>query len=97
MLTYALCLSNLARSNVSALGNYEHDQATSDIERKAKDEKLNFAVNLLCRASGVFRHLSDVLLPEWERTGISPAARPPDITQPVASALAKYKPSLPLS
>jgi len=89
LLTYGLCLSNLARSNVAALGSYEHEESTSDVERKAKDEKLNFAVNLLCRASGVFRHLSEEVLPEWERTGISPAARPPDITQPVTSALAK--------
>lgn len=90
LLTYAFALSNLARSTVGTLGNYERERAISDIERKAKDERLNFAVTLLCRASGVFRHVSERVLPEWAKYGSSEAARPPDVTQEVTSALSKY-------
>ena len=92
ILTYGFALSNLALSTVASLGSYERERAISDVERRAKDEKLNFAVTLLCRASGIFRHLSEVVLPEWERhaNGSSPLSRPPDVTIEVTSALSKW-------
>ncbi|OCB87336.1 hypothetical protein A7U60_g5475 [Sanghuangporus baumii] len=89
LLTYSFVLSNLARSTVASLGNYESERTISDSERKAKDEKLNFAVTLLCRASGIFKYLSETALPEWEKSGSSPHSRPPDVTQQVTNALSK--------
>ncbi|THH07140.1 hypothetical protein EW145_g3583 [Phellinidium pouzarii] len=89
LLTYAFALSNLARSTVAALGRYEHERTISDAVRKKKDEKLNFGVSLLCRASGVFRYLSETVLPDWDKNGASAHSRPLDVTQEVISALAK--------
>ncbi|KAL0956836.1 hypothetical protein HGRIS_002948 [Hohenbuehelia grisea] len=92
LLTYAFALSNMARAAVGALGAYEHDRAISDVERKAKDEKLSFAVNLLCRASGVFQFISETALLEWENSrdgGTVGLPRPPDLTREVTTALAK--------
>ncbi|TDL26176.1 hypothetical protein BD410DRAFT_716479 [Rickenella mellea] len=89
LLTYAFALSNLARSTVAALGNYEHQRAISEVERKAKDEKLNFSVTLLCKASGIFAHISEHLLPEWDKNGGSVINKPPDLTPEVTSALSK--------
>ena len=89
LLTYAFALSNLARSNIAALGKYEIERGTSKTDREVKDEKLNFAITLLCRASGVFQYLSDTVLPEWDRVGTSPGIRPPDITPGVTTALSK--------
>lgn len=88
VLTYAFTLSNLARSTVASLGNYERERAISDIERKAKDEKLNFAVMLLCRASGAFKYLSEKVLPEWDKVDSS-SHRPPDVSLEVTNALSK--------
>lgn len=97
LLTYAFALSNLARSSVSSLGQYERERGISDIERKAKDEKLNFAVSLLCRASGIFSHISERVLVDWDKHDLSTTAstsnvssRPPDLSREVTSALAKY-------
>ncbi|KAH9171173.1 hypothetical protein EDB89DRAFT_2114591 [Lactarius sanguifluus] len=88
LVTYGFALSNLARLNVAALGSYERERGISDVERKAKDEKLGFAVAQFCKASGVFEHVSTVALSNAEQitqleehTG-SPA-RPPKITSPV--------------
>ncbi|TFY76996.1 hypothetical protein EWM64_g7016 [Hericium alpestre] len=91
LLTYGFALSNLARMSVVALGQYEYERGISDIERKAKDEKLGFAINLLCKASAVFAYVGDEILVEAEKTpgwlhGIS---RPPELSQEVASALSK--------
>ena len=84
-------MSNLAYSIVTSVGIYEHDRAISDTDRKVKDEKLNVAVDFLCRASGIFSYISDTVLPEWETTRGSPPgfAKPPDVTREVTSALAK--------
>lgn len=92
LLTYGFALSNLAYSIVTSVGIYEHDRAISDADRKSKDEKLNVAVDFLCRASGIFTYISDTVLPEWETSrGNSPGfAKPPDITREITSALAKY-------
>lgn len=94
LLTYAFALSNLARSSVASLGAYERERGISDIERKAKDEKLNFAVTLLCKASGIFSHISEDVLVDWDKSisqSTSPdTARPPDLSREVNAALAKY-------
>lgn len=92
LLTYAFAISNLARSTVLSLGTYEAERAISDTERKAKDEKLNFAVTLLCKASGIFTYISDTTLLEWEnsRAAGSPSInKPPDLIREVNTALAK--------
>lgn len=89
--TYAFALCNLARANVAALGAYEHERTLSETERKAKDDKLNFAVTLLCKASGVFQHLADVVVAEWETSAAGASSqRPTELTREVALALAKY-------
>jgi hypothetical protein len=62
LLTYGFALSNLARLNFAALGTYECECGISNVERKAKDEKLCFAITLLCRASGLFGHISTTAL-----------------------------------
>jgi hypothetical protein len=92
LLTYAFALSNLARLNVAALGTYERERGISDVERKAKDEKLGFAVTLLCRASGLFEHVSTTALSGTEQTPgrKSNRARAPELCKEVASALSKY-------
>ncbi|KAF8971099.1 BRO1-like domain-containing protein [Flammula alnicola] len=91
LLTYAFALSNLAQSIVTSVGIYEHDRAISDADRKAKDEKLNVAVDFLCRASGIFTFISDTVLPEWETNRTSPPGfqRPPDLSRETNCALAK--------
>lgn len=94
LLTYAFAISNLARSVVTSLGVYEWERGISDVERKAKDEKLNFAVTLLCRASGLFSHISEQVLLDWDRQRAAEPAtadvsRPPDLSREVNSALAK--------
>jgi hypothetical protein len=95
LLTYGFCLSNLARATVAALGAYEAQASLSEIDRKAKDDKLAFAVALLCRASGVFQHVSDVVVGRWEAAvNASPSGtllqvRPPELTREVPLALSK--------
>lgn len=88
LLTYALALSNFARVTVASLGSYEYDRAISEIERKAKDEKLNFAVTMLCRASGIFTYVSEKVLLDWDK-GEGASVRPPDLRKEVNAALAK--------
>ncbi|KAH9485087.1 pH-response regulator protein palC [Psilocybe cubensis] len=91
LLTYAFALSNLAHSIVASVGLYELDRAISDLERKSKEDKLNVAVDFICRASGVFTFISDSVLPEWESSRGSPPGfhRPPDLSREVISALSK--------
>ena len=94
-LTYAFALSILSRTVVHSLGAYERDRAISDADRKAKDEKLQFAVTLLCKAAGVFEHISKECIQEWERERERVVAagmtcpRPPDLTREVVVALSK--------
>jgi hypothetical protein len=91
LLTYGFALFNLARLNVVALGTYERERGISDVERKAKDEKLGFAVTLFCKASGFFEHVGTTVLsgaeqtPGWQ-TGRS---RPPELSKEVSLALSK--------
>jgi hypothetical protein len=92
LLTYAFAFSNLAHVIVDSVGNYEQDRAITEAERQAKEEKVNVAVDFLCRASGIFTFLSDTLLPEWETSRVSPPNfhRPPDLTREVSNSLAKF-------
>ena len=91
LLTYAFALSNLAQSNVESVGSYETDRAISESERKAKDDRLNVAVDFLCRASGIFAYIGETTLSEWEthRASSPGFAKPPDVTREVVDALAK--------
>jgi hypothetical protein len=93
LLTYAFALSNLAFSVVLSLGDYEHEAAISDSERKSKDEKLNHAVTFLTKASGLFTFVSDSALPDWEKSqgSVAPGfVRPPELMREVNTALSKY-------
>ncbi|KAH8806853.1 hypothetical protein DL96DRAFT_1629933 [Flagelloscypha sp. PMI_526] len=68
LLVQGFTLSNYARTIVTSLGAYEHDRAIRDAERKSKDDSLNFAVDLLRRASGAFAFISETVLPQWENS-----------------------------
>ena len=92
LLTYGFALFNLARLNVVALGTYERERGISDVERKAKDEKLGFAVTLFCRASGIFEHVGTTVLSGAEQTpGLRQTgrSRPPELSKEVSLALSK--------
>ncbi|KAG8990927.1 hypothetical protein FRB90_001546 [Tulasnella sp. 427] len=90
LLTLAYAYSNLSSVILAAIGLYELERTISDAERKAKDEKLNFAANLLARASGVYEHLAEKVLPEWDKaTGATKIERPPELAKVVVTALAK--------
>ncbi|KAI9067272.1 hypothetical protein FKP32DRAFT_1563968 [Trametes sanguinea] len=95
LLTYAFSLSNLARAVVHSLGHYETERGVSDADRKAKDERLTFAVTLLCKAAGIYEHVGKECLAEWERErdrvvsiGMS-CPRPPDLSREVVVGLSK--------
>ncbi|CAE6416711.1 unnamed protein product [Rhizoctonia solani] len=83
----AYALSNLAAASVASLGTYERDRALPDADRRAKDEKLTFAVKLLCRAAGIFTHIAQVVIPELGKGVGGP--RPPELREDIANALAK--------
>ncbi|KAK7048199.1 BRO1 domain-containing protein [Favolaschia claudopus] len=91
LLTYAFALSNRARSKVSGLGAYERDRAISDADRKAKDNELAVAVDLFCRASGIFSYIGETVLVDWENSIQASTAftKPPDLSREVNNALAK--------
>ncbi|KAG7098268.1 hypothetical protein E1B28_000230 [Marasmius oreades] len=91
LLTYAFVISNLARTIVASLGDYELDRAITEKERESKDERLKHAADFLSRASGIFAYISETVLVEWEHspTSTSKFVRPPDLTKEVNSALAK--------
>ncbi|EIN11496.1 hypothetical protein PUNSTDRAFT_131661 [Punctularia strigosozonata HHB-11173 SS5] len=86
-----IALSNLARATAAALGAYDRSRALSEQERRVKDDKLNFAVTLLCRASGVFAYVSEAVLPQWEEgiAGKPGISRPPDLNREVTIGLSK--------
>ncbi|KAG1847433.1 hypothetical protein C8R48DRAFT_837134 [Suillus tomentosus] len=91
LLTYAFALSNFARVTVASLSSYEYDRAISEIERKAKDEKLNFAVTMLCRASGIFStYVSEKVLLDWDK-GEGASVRPPNLRKEVNAVLANLR------
>lgn len=90
LLTYAFTLSNLARTIVLSLGDYEHERHITDIERRSKDDKINFAVNLLSRASGVYLHITEVVLPQCQTVNAEMCRRIPDLNKDVITALSQY-------
>ncbi|KAK0567947.1 hypothetical protein OC844_000037 [Tilletia horrida] len=90
LLLSATALSNLATSIIAALGTaYERDRSLSDTQRRAKDDKLKTAADLLCRASGIFDYLASSFIPSWENAVGRIDPRPPETTQELARALAK--------
>lgn len=92
LLTYAFALSNLALVTVNSVGNYEQQRAITEANRKAKEDKLNVALQFLCRASGIFTYLGDTVLQEWEtgRASSPNSPKPPDLSRDVNNALAKF-------
>lgn len=96
LLTYAFALSNLARAVVTSLGQYETERGISEAERKAKDERLGFAITLLCKAAGLFEHIAKEVMADWDAArdralaaGI-PCPHPPDLSREVLIGLNKY-------
>lgn len=95
LLTYGFALSNLARASVLSLGVYETDRGVSDVERRAKDDKLGFAVTLLCKAAGVYEFVAKEVMVQWdaarERAGAAGMAcpHPPDLSREVLIGLSK--------
>jgi len=75
---------------VYTLGIYERDLGVSEAERKRGDDQINSAADTLCKAAGVFKHLAEVVIPEWEASPASPKTRPPELTRDVTAALAKW-------
>ena len=93
VLAYGYCLSNLAHCVAISLGDYERDQAIMGTELKANDERLNFAVTLLCKASGIFEYVAKTVLGRWElerRTVKSVHINPPELSREVAIGLSRY-------
>ncbi|MBW0518350.1 hypothetical protein O181_058065 [Austropuccinia psidii MF-1] len=91
LFTLALALSNHSNFVVSSLGSYEFG---SDASRRSGDEKLNLAVDGLCRASGLLEFLSRETIPDWEKTHPDGAAqlrscRPPELSREVTSSLSR--------
>ena len=87
LLTYAFALSNLARTTVHSLGDYEYERHITDAERRSKDDKINFAANLLSRASGVYLHITEVVLPQCQKANADICRRTPDLKKDVITAL----------
>lgn len=89
LLTYALTLSNFAGATVQGLGSFERDRSISAEERKAKDDRLRWAADTLCRASGILLYLSQELLPKWRDAVGRIDGLPPDLTTEATLALSK--------
>ena len=85
----------MARAAVAALGPYETARGLSDMERRAKDERLGFSVTLLCRAAGVLEHIAKHIVPEWDAARTRALAHgtscpaPPDLSREVLLGLSK--------
>ncbi|TKY88719.1 hypothetical protein EX895_002350 [Sporisorium graminicola] len=89
LITYALTLSNFAAATVAGLGGYERDRSTSAEQRKLKDDRLRWAADTLCRASGILLYLSQELLPKWRDYAGQVDGLPPDLTTEATLALSK--------
>lgn len=87
LLTYAFALSNLARSIVVNLGDYEHNRHLLETERKLKDNKLQSTINLLCRSSGIFSYIAEIVLPKVDAANPELCKKIPDINRNVITAL----------
>ena len=77
------------------MGSYETERGISDTERKAKDERLGFAVTLLCKAAGIFEHIAKDVMSDWDAARQRAAAaeipcpNPPDLSREVLIGLSK--------
>ncbi|GAA5959660.1 hypothetical protein JCM3765_007232 [Sporobolomyces pararoseus] len=91
LLSYGICLANSAAALVSSLGSYEIASSVSSSAITTHDETVNQAADMLCRASGIFLHLAETVIPRWEASvGIeSLRARPIEFTRDAATALSK--------
>ncbi|GJE92669.1 BRO1 domain-containing protein [Phanerochaete sordida] len=95
LLTYAFALSNMARAVVASLGAYEFERGISDAERKVKDERLGFAVTLLCKAAGIFEYIAKEVIADWDAAREKAVAagmqcpNPPDLSREVLIGLSK--------
>ncbi|PWN46252.1 hypothetical protein IE81DRAFT_319132 [Ceraceosorus guamensis] len=89
LLLSGTALSNLAASYVASLGDYERDRLLTTEQRKAKDERLRIAADLLCKAAGIFEYLGEDLIPQWETVAGKIDGRPPDVTREVTLAMSK--------
>lgn len=70
LLTYVFALSNLASSialSTGTGGSYELSNTLSSTERKAKDESIGQAADLLCRAVGILDWIGLNLLSDFEK------------------------------
>ena len=77
---------------VISLGDYEYDRAIMGSELKVKDDRLNFAVTLLCKASGIFEYVAKAVLGRWEQerhTIRKDHANPPELSREVAIGLSR--------
>ncbi len=88
LVTYALALANFAAATVHGLGAFERDRSLSAEDRRAKDERLRWGADTLCRASGVLVYVSEELLPQW-RDAAGVVDIPPDLTGEATLALSK--------
>lgn len=85
------------------LGNYERERTITDAQRKIKDDKLNFAVELFKRSAGIFAYVAENVIPQWERSLAESSegqpsthtVRPVDLSKELVSGLSKYVYSLP--
>lgn len=78
------------------MGMYEFERGLSDTERKAKDERLGFAVTLLCKVAGVYEYIAKHVVSDWEAAREHAIASgmncpyPPDLSREVLIGLSKY-------
>jgi len=85
-------LSNLATSIIAALGpSYERDRLLSSADRKAKDDKLKMAADMLCRAAGIFDYIASSLIPAWENAAGYIDPRPPETTAELAALCPSWR------
>lgn len=91
LLSYGICLANAAAVLVASLGSYEVSSSVSSSAITTHDETVNQAADMLCRASGVFAHLAETVVPRWEAAvgGDSLRSRPVEFTRDAAIALSK--------
>ncbi|GAA6022246.1 hypothetical protein JCM11491_001680 [Sporobolomyces phaffii] len=91
LLSYGICLANAAAVLVVSLGSYEISSSVSSAAIAVHDETINQAAETLCRASGIFLHLAETVIPRWEAAvGIeSLKSRPIEFSRDAATALSK--------
>ncbi|PKI83578.1 hypothetical protein MVES_002440 [Malassezia vespertilionis] len=85
LFVYATALSNECARIVESLGPYELDPTLAVDANRAKEERLKAAIDLLCRASGIFALLTNDLIPRLA----SDTSRPPELTSAQIQALAR--------